>query len=292
MVLHVAYSCNMSCHGCVTLSDMPRDGVADYDDLVQGMQQWSKVLDPEWIVLFGGEPLMHPRIKDIVREARRCWPRAKICIPTNALLLRKIFDTDWVREVQPLEIRVALHKDDEEGRFFKNLIAEFMNLFTDWTVNNKPVMQGGGNWVSTNIPYKFAYENPIGLNIAVSQNETFVVPYDFDEAGNIVPFDSNPDKAFEHCVSPSPVYIYKNLLYKCFPYPNLQDTQPDFAQRWPKYKPYSAADDLTEYFANIRQSHAICSMCPQSGKWQHNDPKTVKILPKASWIQKQIKLNT
>lgn len=281
----------MSCRGCVTLSDRPREGVADFDDLVQGMQAWSKVLDPDWVVLFGGEPLMHPRIKDLVLEARRCWPNAKLSICTNALLLRKLIDADWVRQVQPLELRISLHKDDDEGRFFKGLIADFMALFPNWQRNTKPIGEGG-NYPSKSIPYRFAYENPVGVSIAVSQNDEFVVPYDKDEQGNISPYQSNPQKSFAHCVSPSNVYLYKNLLYKCFPYPNLQDTQPDFELRWPSYKPYQPTDDLTEFFANLHHAHAICTMCPESGQTRHNDPKTVKILPKASWIKKQVKLNT
>ena len=289
--MHVAYSCNMSCRGCVTVSDIPRDGVADFDDIVDSIAQWSQVLDPDWVVLFGGEPLMHPQIKELVLEVRRQWPNAKICIPTNALLLKKLFDKQWLEAVQPLEIRVALHKDNEEGRFFKQLIADFMKLFPDWKKNTTPISEGGGNWISTRVPYKFAYENPAGISIAINQNESFTVPYDINDTGHIAPFHSDPDKAFAHCVSPGTVYVYKNLLYKCFPYPNLQDTQSDFDTRWPVYKPYSATDDLTEYFANITHPHAICSMCPESGIVHHNDPKTVKILPKASWIEKQIKLN-
>ncbi len=234
---------------------------------------------------------MHPRIKELVLEVRRHWPNTKICIPTNALLLKKLFDKQWLEAVQPLEIRVALHKDNKEGRFFKQLIADFMTLFPDWKKSTTPVSEGGGNWISTKVPYKFAYENPVGISIAINQNESFTVPYNQDEHGHIAPFSSDPAKAFAHCVSPGTVYVYKNLLYKCFPYPNLKDTQPDFDTRWPVYKPYTATDDLTEYFANITQPHAICSMCPESGVVHHNDPKTVKILPKASWIEKQIKLN-
>ena len=291
VTLHVAYSCNMSCHGCVTLSDRPREGVADYEDLIQGMQQWSKVLDPQWVIIFGGEPLMHPRIKDILRQVRQCWPLAKISICTNALLLRKIIDSQLMRDIAPVELRVSLHKDNDEGRFFKSLIADFMALFPGWQLNNTPI-GAGGNHPSKSIPYKFAYENPAGISIAVSQNEEFVIPYTWDSTGQITPYTSDPDRAFAHCVSPANIYLYKNLLYKCFPYPNLQDTQADFDRRWPSFRPYHPGDDLTEFFANLHHAHAICSMCPESGQVQHNDPKTVKILPKASWIQKQVKLNT
>lgn len=289
-MFNISYSCNMSCRGCVTLSDIPRDGVEDFDNLVQSFEDWSRVIDPNWVMIFGGETLLHPRIKDILLEVRRCYPNSKIAIATNALLLRRICDADWIKQVLPLEVRVSLHKDDSDGRFFKPLLSDLMGMFSDWQYALGT--EDAQNPPSKSIPYKYAFINPNGLTVAVSQNEDFVVPYDRDSHGNIIPYNSDPDLAFAHCVCPDQLYIYKNLLYKCLPYPNLQDTQPNFQRRWPMYKPYRSTDDLTEFFANRYKSHAICTMCPESGSIKHSDPQNVRILPKAAWIQKQIKLNT
>lgn len=278
----------MSCKGCVTVSDIPRDGVQDYDEVVQSIEEWSKVLEPEWVMIFGGEPLMHPRIKDITRQVRKHWPNARISIPTNGLLLRRIMDTDWIAEVQPLEVRVSLHKDDKEGRFFKGLISDFMEMYTGWKPNTRPIGEAGLQ-PGEGIEFKFNFIHDSGISIAVSQNEEYIVPYTFDEYGNKAPFHSDPVKAQKHCVSPELVFIYKNLLWKCIPYPNLKDTESDFATKWPEYVPYRPTDDLTKFFYNVTRAESVCSMCPESGTMMHNDPSVVKILPKAKWIEAQIK---
>jgi organic radical activating enzyme len=278
----------MSCKGCVTLSDIPRDGVQDYDEVVQSIQEWSQVLDPDWIVIFGGEPLMHPQIKDITRQVRKHWPNARISIPTNGLLLRRIMDTEWLAEVQPVEVRVSLHKDDKEGRFFKGLISDFMSMYTGWKPNISPFGESALP-PSPTIGFKFNFIHDSGVSVAVSQNEEYIIPYTFDETGRRAPYASDPVKAHKRCVSPELVFIYKNLLWKCIPYPNLRDTEADFAQRWPHYTPYKSTDDLTAFFHNVTKPESICSMCPESGTIMHNDPTTVKILPKSKWIEAQVK---
>ena len=288
MLLQVSYSCNMSCKGCVTVSDIPRDGVQPFDDVLETIEEWSKVLEPEWVMIFGGEPLMHPRIKDIAREVRKHWPNTRISIPTNGLLLRNIMDTEWVEEVQPLEIRVSLHKDDAEGRFFKRLISEFMSMYKNWQPNKHPLGEAGLP-PSPTIEFKFNYLHESGLSIAVSQNEEYIVPYTFDENGNKAPYNSDPVKAQKRCVSPELVFLYKKQLWKCIPYPNLKDTEPNFEKLWPHYAPYNPTDDLTTFFDNVVKPESVCSMCPESGTMKHNDPSVVKILPKAKWIEGQIK---
>ena len=125
LIFHIAYSCNLSCRGCLAISDVPREGVQPYEDVLETIQQWSQVLDPSWIQIFGGEPLMHPRIKDIVRDLRTYWPNARISLPTNGLLLNRIMDKEWAQEVSPLEVRVSLHKNNDEGRYFIPLVKKF-----------------------------------------------------------------------------------------------------------------------------------------------------------------------
>ena len=279
----------MSCRGCVTISDIPREGMHDYDDVVRMIENWSQVLEPQWIMLFGGEPLMHPQLKEIALQVRKHWPNARITIPTNALLLKKIIDLDWVRQVAPLEIRVSLHKNDDEGKFFKNLIKEFIaSTNGGWKQNDLP-FEIAGTPPSEDSPAKFNLLHESGLSIAVVQNPEYIVPYDYDDQGNIAPYNNDHQEAHKHCVSPELVYIYKHQLWKCLPYPNLRDTQPNFEQRWPSYKPFNYNDDLTDFFANVTKAEPLCSMCPTSGTLDHNNPATVKILPSIKWMEKNTK---
>jgi hypothetical protein len=294
LIFHVAYSCNMSCKGCLAISDVPREGVQDYDDILETIRNWAPVLDPSWIMIFGGEPLLHPRIKDIITELRRHWPNAGISLPTNGLLLRKIMDRDWLESVKPIEVRVSLHRNDNEGRFFKPLIAEFMEMYSGWQHNLIGFDNVTGLPESSTVPYLFSWIKD-RVVISVAHYENFIVPYTYDDQGRVAPHHSDPDEAWSNCVSPELVFLYKKKLWKCIPYPNLQDVVNDFDQRWPSYIPYSHSDDLTPYFAEMCKSNTICSMCPNSRSAEAGHiisrtsmPETVKILPSKHWISKNI----
>lgn len=288
LIFHITYSCNMSCKGCLAISDVQREGVQPYEEVLETIKQWSQVLDPQWIQIFGGEPLMHPRIKDIVTDLRTYWPEARISLPTNGLLLRRIMDPDWIESVVPMEVRVSLHRNDDEGRFFKPLIKDFMSMYTGWQRNTREINEYGLP-ESDKIPMLFNFTKG-ALSIAVVHYENFVIPYTYDEQGRMAPHSNDPDEAWQGCVSPELVYLYKQQLWKCIPYPNLKDAAEDF-DRWPSYTPYSFGDDLTPYFANMHRAESLCSMCPTRGE-QHSiqhTPETVKILPKAKWIETQIR---
>ena len=60
--INVAYACNIKCSGCISLSDFPRKGVASVDEIESWLNYWQQYLDVDVIVLFGGEPLIHPRL--------------------------------------------------------------------------------------------------------------------------------------------------------------------------------------------------------------------------------------
>jgi MoaA/NifB/PqqE/SkfB family radical SAM enzyme len=64
----------------------------------------------EWLNLLGGEPLLHPRVLDFARSARREFPNAGIALITNGLLLRKMPDEFW-RSLASLgvQLRVSVY---------------------------------------------------------------------------------------------------------------------------------------------------------------------------------------
>ena len=88
--LMMAYSCNIRCKGCISLSDFDRDGVAPYEDIRSWVDHWKDLVDPKIVVLFGGEPLLHPRFKDVLQLVRATWPQSKVRLITNGYLLDKI----------------------------------------------------------------------------------------------------------------------------------------------------------------------------------------------------------
>ena len=81
-------SCNLSCRGCTTFSDLKHQGdYSDWETNRQWLIDWSRRLNIEAIGLMGGEPLIHPRIRDWLLGMRETLPRAQIRFVTNGLLL-------------------------------------------------------------------------------------------------------------------------------------------------------------------------------------------------------------
>jgi hypothetical protein len=295
LMFNVAYSCNMSCDGCVSISNIPRKGVPDFNDTMRSIQDWSQVLDTDWVVPFGGEPLLHPKIEEILVEFRRCWPKTKISLCTNGLLLRKLINKELLEQIKPVEIRVSLHKDDDQGRFFKPLVKELMSLYTGWKYTQIDFKDGDitGLPADHKTPHLFSCTTQ-GITVSVARETEWVVPYTRNNAGRIVPYNNDPAESYKRCVSEELPVIFDNKLYRCVPYPNLENAIEYFKELWPEYTPYQAHEDLTQYFAETKLPHAICSMCPTFADptLDHSKTSTVRILPSEKWIQKQIKINT
>ena len=87
--LNIAYACNLACKGCLSLSDFDRKGVMPYDAIVDSINTWKSKVYPKTTSIFGGEPLLHPRLTDIFSEVRKAWPDTTIRLITNGYLLNK-----------------------------------------------------------------------------------------------------------------------------------------------------------------------------------------------------------
>src|SRR5688500_20260612 len=89
---HVVDHCNLTCAECCSLSPFLPAWFADPADLERDLSRARKVLAPSVFKLVGGEPLLHPRLLDLVAVARRSEIASRISITTNGLLLGRMPD--------------------------------------------------------------------------------------------------------------------------------------------------------------------------------------------------------
>ena len=66
------------------------------------------------ISIFGGEPLLHPRIGKVLDAIRKSWPNAQLRLITNGYLLKKYDPEMWFR-FGALEMQVSVHRQDHES---------------------------------------------------------------------------------------------------------------------------------------------------------------------------------
>ena len=97
--VHVADHCNLCCKGCVHFAPLAQKrfldlGVYEADlraiGAIPGIESYFRGL-----FLMGGEPILHPRIADVIMLTRQLLPRIRIVLATNGILLKRMGDEFW-----------------------------------------------------------------------------------------------------------------------------------------------------------------------------------------------------
>lgn len=261
----IAYSCNLSCDGCISLSNVKRNGVESIENIAAWANNWSDKVCPEVLVIFGGEPCLHPKLVDVCRIFRRVWPNSTLRLITNGLLLDNHDSRHWF-ELMPVEIQISVHRSDLLPEI-NNKIKTILSHRTDWKVEvfKKDNEHKQISWSSS------------GVTIYKSVFGEFIAPYNIDQAHKkIIFYSSSPAAAHSICGSPNTPVLYKNKLYKCPPVANALDLYNTNLN----YAPTTLDGDLESFIKNINIPEAVCGNCPDSAtaiKINHMDPKNVKI---------------
>ena len=242
----IAYSCNISCAGCISISDIKRSGIESFDDISTAIDKWKSVITPNLVVLFGGEPCLHPRLQDICAKIRQVWPDSIIRLITNGYLLDNFDSSKWFDFV-PFEFQVSIHRQDHEPAINKK-IKNIIQHRHPWVVS----IQGGVNqhrqitWTHNNFSvYKSIFSD-------------FVVPYKKTQ-DQYLPWHSDPTEAHKICGSPATPILYKGLLYKCPPVANIIDIT---SNNWFDYHAVDVHDDIKKFVQNIGRPESVCGQCP------------------------------
>jgi len=97
--VHVCDHCNLRCAGCLHFAPLAEKRFLDVEAYERDLQRLASVdgIDGYFasVVLMGGEPLLHPRLAEIVRITRAYLPRQSIVVCTNGILLKRIDDGFW-----------------------------------------------------------------------------------------------------------------------------------------------------------------------------------------------------
>lgn len=262
--LMIAYSCNISCQGCISLSDRRRAGVEPFQDIAHSLAQWQQILDPATVTLFGGEPCLHPRLLDICGLVRQHWPRAIIRLITNGYLLERFSPGAWF-DFAPFEIQVSMHRKDHE-QIINDQIRRILLQRSAWKVK----MHGHANH------HKQLEWYLQDFRIYKSIFKDFVVPYRSSQ-GQILPWNSDPAKAHAICGAPATPILFKGRLYKCPAVANCIDIT---GETWYGYRGYSPDDDISEFVGNINRPETVCGQCPDQQHAvviDHFDKRTVDV---------------
>jgi hypothetical protein len=96
-VMSIVDHCNLRCKGCDHFAAIARKRFVSLDDIVRDAARMSEFFrdEVEEMRVLGGEPLLHPQLEAILPEVRKSFPRTKISLTTNGILLPRKDEGFW-----------------------------------------------------------------------------------------------------------------------------------------------------------------------------------------------------
>lgn len=254
----ITTSCDLACPGCDRFIDYNHNWTESYEDIKNNMEFWSKHLDPDNLTLIGGEPLLHPKIYDIIRVSRQYFDHACIEIYTNGLLFPKRPKLLKVlKEIGNAKISLTIHNKDPNIRdVIERNIEKYIKRKDRWYQTGPNTYKSGEIELEITDPTQGGwYDYRRNIN------------------GVLKPWnDNDPSSSYQHCTANIYPIVYKNQLYKCPPISMLETHLTKYNQLedldWKPYLKYKGLSvnfkeqELEDFINNINSPHAICSMCP------------------------------
>lgn len=130
---HVADHCNLNCKGCVHFSPLVQGEVfTEFENVKKDFMQLKKKFKRiDVIRILGGEPLLNKELNKYIYMVKEVYPRAKVAVVTNGLLLRSISEDikKALRETNT-ELDVSLYEPIMEtfGEIYSILINEGLSI--------------------------------------------------------------------------------------------------------------------------------------------------------------------
>lgn len=268
----ITTSCDLACPGCDRFIDYNHNWTESFDDISRNMQSWSKHLDPDNLTLIGGEPLLHPKIYDIIRTSRNCFDHACIEIYTNGLLLpKKPKIMKVLREIGKSKISLTIHnKNPDIRKIIDNNIEKYIKKTDRWFQTGPNCFKSGDIELEITDPTQGGwYDYRRNIN------------------GVLKPWnDNDPISSYRNCTANIYPIIYKNQLFKCPPISMLKTHLKKYNQLddidWEPYLKYKSLGlnfkehELEEFINNINSPHEICAMCPANPELKPQSEALIK----------------
>jgi hypothetical protein len=96
-ILNILDHCNLGCAGCDHFAPLAERRCVSVEDIARDLARIAEILrgDVASIGVMGGEPLLHPRLEEILARTRRFLPETDIMLVTNGILLPKMGESFW-----------------------------------------------------------------------------------------------------------------------------------------------------------------------------------------------------
>ena len=249
----IIQACNLTCTGCTNYSDLVHKGYVTWDRGKNYIAKWLEYIDIDDFGIMGGEPLLNPECDQWILGVRKLLPEAQIRFTTNGMLLDNKFDIfEICRSIGNCVFKITVHGKQEK---VEKIIDKIFNKY-HWTQVEE---HGIKRWKTDN-----------NLRFQINRPNFFLKPFK-NTYKNMMPYNSQPKKAFGICIQKTCPLLYDGKIYKCSTSALLQDTLHRF--NFPNYNDWKhflvkgvepGDKDILELINNFGKPNKICSMCPGS----------------------------
>lgn len=145
---HIVEHCNLNCQMCTHFSPLAQTEFADINMFEKDLQRLHELFvdDVTYIMLLGGEPLLHPLLTQFLKIARKTFPYTDIILYTNGILIpkmnEKFFETCKVNKILIVLTRYPIQMD----------YSVVNNLLDKYGINYKYCNTPGREKKSTHYP--------------------------------------------------------------------------------------------------------------------------------------------
>lgn len=239
--LHVSHACNFTCEGCSHYSNQHHKGMLSPEECDRWMAPWSGRIGPRHVSLLGGEPTLNPRFAEFIPLVRRRFPRTRLQIVTNGVLLHRHPRLPLALRDDPAAILyLSIHHDAPEYRAKMKPVLELLREWRGKYRINLVIRKSVHNW--TRRYHGFGAE---------------MQPFE----------DGKPRQSWEQCPARYAAQLFEGKIWKCGPlaYLGMQHAKYGLSAKWEPYLKYRPLEpgcsdaELREFFA--REEESYCGMC-------------------------------
>ena len=252
----ISLDCNLSCDNCNVYSNLKVSSeTQNKQSLHNDLINWKPFINPFRLQIIGGEPLLFKNLSSLIYTAKNAFPKAKLSLFSNGLLLKKNLHLLQVFKDTKCKLIISKHSNDK--RYEKLLEENIKSFIGDYA--NYEIKYPSVTFAKTFRKDNFTFE-------LRNMSNHWAKMYD----DGIKPFNSDYIKAHNVCMWSHCTRLYKGKLWKCMPTAHLNDllntiTNPE---DWSKYKnmytPLSLTDSESvknNWFLTKDKPELICSMC-------------------------------
>lgn len=134
---HIVDHCNLHCDQCCSFSPYLKSWIVKPTDFEADLELVKNYVQPTFLKIVGGEPLLHPQLTELLKIARKTGIAPKVSVTTNGHLLMKMPIEFWETiEMLTVSIYPSPPLPKEILRYTRKMASKY-NISVSWKVQDK-----------------------------------------------------------------------------------------------------------------------------------------------------------